>query len=230
MGARFGGVAGVAAITVALVIALAAALSFGRFDLATGTYTFTEPATDYVDESLVLVHDGYVTDVWISADNRVNEYYGYTPQTPATVLQLGDDTAALTRDGDTLRQCWFVGTEAEHCTMFEQIDRVSAGQARRMSAWSGLEDGSYYFEGISVTWDVGSNYRATVKDGVISAEPTATSLHGIDTSSLPTEDGDWVRYWEHGANEPFAICHDDPRSIDEEECWTWSPATAGEGL
>lgn len=229
MGNRFGGVAGVVAMGAALALALVIALTNGRVDLERGTYVFTEPATDYVDENLVLVQDGFVTDVWISDADRENDYYGYTPTTPADAARLGDDGATVTREDDAIRQCWFVGTPDEHCTVFQGIEPLSAGRAARMSAWPGLADGSYYLEGVSVTWDTGSSSHATVTNGIITPETSDTSLAGIDTSSLPTEHGDWVRYWVHGADEPFALCHDDPRSMDEEACWTWTEATDAKG-
>ena len=71
----------------------------GRVDLEGGTYVFVEPATDYVDDNLVLVQDGFVTDVWISDADRENEYYGYTPTTPADAARFGDDGS----DGDQKR-------------------------------------------------------------------------------------------------------------------------------
>lgn len=229
MGTRLGGAAGVVALGAALALALVIALTNGGVDLEHGTYVFTEPANDYVDERLVLVQDGFVSDVWISDADRSMEYYGYTPRTPADAARSGDDDATVAREDDSVRQCWFVGTLDEHCTVFERIERLGDAQAARASAWAGLADGSYYLEGVSVTWDVGSSSHATVTNGVISPEASDTVLAGIDTSSLPAEHHDWVRYWVEGADEPFAICHDDPRTMDEEECWTWTEATNAKG-
>jgi len=231
METRFGGMAGVVAIAAALALALAVACSNASgFDYATGTYTFTEPATDYVDENLVLVRDGVVTDVWISESDRTNEYFGYTPPTPASALLAGDDSAVTTVEDETVRQCWFVGTENEHCIVFADIRPVSAGTGSALADWGGLEDGDFHFDSVSVTWDIGSPVRVTVEDGVITAaDPANSVLLGLDTASPAAPNGDWVRYWIHGAVEPFAICHDDPRSVDEEECWTWSEVTDARG-
>lgn len=207
MGSRWGGAAGATAIVAALVLAVGVAVG-GGIDYATGTYTFTEPATTYVDESIVLVQDGVVTDVWISDADRVNEYYGYTPQTPATAFQLGDDTAVTTVGGDTVRQCWFVNTESEHCTEFANVQPRSQSAAAKLSAWDGPEDGTYAVQSRSVTWGEGSSRTVVITDG------NRSVLSG-------GYERDVVRYWVRGADEPFAMCHDDPRSYDEEECWTW---------
>jgi hypothetical protein len=218
MGNRFGGVAAVVAIGAALVLALGVVFTnAGGVDYAKGTYTFKQPATEYVDESIVLVQDGAVTDVWMSEADMTRNYYGYTPQTPATALQLGDDSAVTTRDGDTVRQCWFVGTESEHCVEFVDVTRLSGAEAARLSRWAGPADGEYVVHSQSVTWDEGSNSRVTITDG----------NYGVLSGG---HDRDTVRYWIRGANEPFAICHDDPRSYDEEECWTWSEATDAKGV
>jgi|GEM_PF-3437568 len=228
MGSRFGGVAGVVAIAAALMLALWVAMGGRGIDYETGTYAFNEPATDFVDESRVLVQDGAVTDVWVSEADRAAENYGYTPQTPASALLAGDDSAVTTFTDDAVRQCWFVGTENEHCREFSNIRRLGAGAAAALGDWEGLADGEYYLTGVSVTWDIGSSTRATVANGVVTTSE-ASALTGLDMSSLPAANGDWVRYWVFGSAEPFAICHDDPRSYDEEECWTWTEATDTSG-
>ena len=228
METRVGGVAGVVAIATALALALAVTfMNPSGLDFATGTYTFTEPATEYVDDNLVLVQDGHVTDVWISEADRVSEYFGYTPATPASAFLAGDDSAVTTADDASVRQCWFVGTENEHCTAFADIRPLSAGEASTLAEWSGLKDGDFQMEGLSVTWDTGSPVHVTVDDGVIAAaDPASTVLLGVDTAHPPD---DWVRNWVDGADEPFALCHDDPLSSDEEECWTWSEITDARG-
>lgn len=126
MGTRFGGAAGVVSIAAALLLALAVAMAtWGGLDLATGTYTFIRPATEHVDEARILVQHGAVTDVWISEGDRERNSFGFTPQSPNTALEMGDDSAVTTAEGSTIRQCWFAGSDGEHCAEFGDIKTVT---------------------------------------------------------------------------------------------------------
>jgi len=224
MGGRFGGVAGAVALAAGLVLALWVAIGGRGIDLASGTYAFTQPATDYADAKRSLVQSGVVTDVWISEADRANQNFGYTPNTPAEVFAYPDESSTITTRGDSVSQCWFVGTADEHCTLFEDIERVSAVRAGSVSEWTGLEDGSYGLWTRSVTWEQGSSYVVEVENGVVQNAPSPDlDLPAIDTKQWGQPGSDWVLYWVNGAPEPFAACYDEVNTYDEEWCIEWLP-------
>ncbi|MGC4175273.1 hypothetical protein [Demequina sp.] len=222
MGNRYGGVAGMVALGAALVLALGVALTrAGELDYVTGTYTFVDPATEYSDASTVLVQNGVVTDVWISADEAAQEFFGYTPGTPADLLYEGNNTTIEAGENGEVTLCDHFSEGGENCDTFENIDQRSASAAARLSAWDGLADGTYRVDTRSVTWEVGSSHELDVKDRQIPAVPSV--MPAIDTNEWGNGESNWVTYWVDGADEPFAACFDDPISYDEEWCVAWTP-------
>jgi len=214
---------GLAAIVVVCGSLLAACTA--SLDLDNGTYSYAVPATDHMGEQRVLVQDGVVTDVWISEDGRELEYYGYTPRHPGQqVGSAGDGTVTQTDSSITI--CWPPIDGEDHCSEWTQIAPLASGQARQMAAWDGIADGTYDFDTRSVTWDRSSRVTATIEDGAVTeANPQGADVPTPAPSKWTSSGENWVRYWIHGASEPFAACFDDPNVYDEESCWTWTEAS-----
>lgn len=224
MASRFGGAAGIVAIAAALLIAFALPLAGGSgTDYANGTYSFVVPASDYADASTVLVQDGVVTDVWISKAAAAQQLFGYTPQTPADMLYEGNNTE-IAASGSGVTMCDRFDGGGENCNTFGEVRALSQGQARRISTWDGLPEGSADLLGRSVTWGLGDITRVSVDHAVIvDTAPHDGLINGLDTSALE-DTGVWVRYRVGGESDPFAICLDSPNASDEEVCYQWGTA------
>ena len=171
-------------------------------------YTFTMPATDYVDAKTAMVQDGVVTDIWISAADKDSESYGYTPEPPSAA----DPSKAVTEADGVVSVCHDPDVDPSNCTTYEDVRAISAANAALMAAWDGPADGTYAVTSRSVTWDESSVKTVTVTNGDLA-------------TIAPGNPAFRVRYWVEGAAEPFAACVDDPNSYDEESCYTWSTAT-----
>ena len=170
-------------------------------------YTFTVPATDYVDAQTVLVQDGVVTDVWMSETDKQSESYGYTPRLPSAA----DPSEKITEADGLVTVCHNPDVDPSNCTVYEDVTAISATNAALMGAWDGPADGTYTVTSRSVTWEETSVKTVTVTSG--------------DLATIAPGNPEFrVRYWVDGAAEPFAVCTDDPNSYDEEGCYTWTPA------